>query len=220
MEEKDMQYKAVIFDFDYTLGDSTEGIILSANHALTKMGYKPAEREAVRKTIGLSLPETYVALTGDKQEEKGEEFRSYFEKKADEVMTINSDLYPDAREILECLKQNKVKVAIVTTKFDYRIEGILEKCHAKEYVSMIVGGNNVANPKPDPEGTFKVLKEWNLKKEEVLYVGDSLVDAKTAKSAGVNFAGVTTGTTTAEDFKEYDCVGVFENLTALKVKLL
>lgn len=215
-----MQYKAVIFDFDYTLGDSTEGIILSANYALEKMGNEPAEREEIRKTIGLSLPETYAALTGDRKPEKGEEFRSYFVEKADEIMTGSSDLYPDAREILEYLKQEGVKVAVVTTKFDYRIEGILEKCHAQEYVEMIVGGNNVANPKPDPEGTLLVLQKWNLAKGEVLYVGDSLVDAKTAKSAGVLFAGVTTGTTTAEDFKEYDCVGVFENLSELKGRLL
>lgn len=211
-----MQYKAVIFDFDYTLGDSTNGIIASANYALEKMGYKKAEREAIRKTIGLSLPETYVALTGDKKPEKGEEFRSYFVEKADEIMTDNSDLYPDAKKVLEFLKQNGIKVAVVTTKFDYRIEGILEKCHAKEYVEMIVGGNNVANPKPDPEGVLKVLKEWNLDKSEVLYVGDSLVDAKTAECAGVPFAGVTTGTTMIEDFGAYDNVGIFQNLSELK----
>lgn len=211
-----MQYKAVIFDFDYTLGDSTNGIILSANYALEKMGYKQAERERIRKTIGLSLPETYVALTGDKKPEKGEEFRSYFVEKADEIMTDNSELYPDAKKVLEFLKQNGIKVAVVTTKFDYRIEGILEKCHAKEYVEMIVGGNNVANPKPDPEGVLKVLKEWNLDKSEVLYVGDSLVDAKTAEHAGVPFAGVITGTTTIEDFRDYDNVGIFQNLSELK----
>lgn len=210
-----MQYKAVIFDFDYTLGDSTEGIIESANDALEKLGYEPAEREAIRRTIGLSLPETYQVLTGDKDLEKGEAFRQYFVKKADEIMTKNSELYPDARKILEYLKQNGVRVAVVTTKFDYRIQGILEKCEATEYVSKIVGGNNVSNPKPDPEGTLKVLKEWKLAKDEVLYVGDSLVDAKTAQSAGVSFAAVTTGTTTKEDFSPYEKVGVFANLTEL-----
>lgn len=210
-----MTYKAVIFDFDYTLGDSTEGIITSANYALEKMGYEKAEREAIRRTIGLSLPETYVALTGDRQPERGEEFRLLFVEKADEIMTASSELYPEAEEILKYLKQEKIKVAVVTTKFDYRIEGILKKCHATEYVQMIVGGNNVANPKPDPEGTLKVLEEWKLDKKELLYVGDSLVDAKTAMSAGVDFAGVTTGTTTEEDFKKYDNVGVFDSLSKL-----
>lgn len=211
-----MQYKAVIFDFDYTLGDSTDGIILSVNYALEKMGYEPAERETIRKTIGLSLPETYIALTGDRRVEKGEEFRTYFVEKADKIMTGNSKLYPDAVEVLAHLKQKNIKMAVVTTKFDYRIEGILAQCNAEGYVSLIVGGNNVVNPKPDPEGTLKVLKTWNLAREEVLYVGDSLVDAKTAKSAGVPFAAVTTGTTAAEDFSAYDCVGVFAGLSELK----
>ncbi len=214
-----MQYQAVIFDFDYTLGDSTEGIVVSANDALEKMGYPMANREAIRKTIGLSLPETYQALTGDKEPEKGETFRRYFVEKADEVMTENSELYPDARNILAYLKENGVRVAVVTTKFDYRIEGILKKCQATEYVSKIVGGNNVSNPKPDPEGTLKVLADWGLAKKEVLYVGDSLVDAKTAQSAGVPFAAVTTGTTTKEDFLPYEKVGVFANLTELMAVL-
>ena len=214
-----MQYQAVIFDFDYTLGDSTEGIVVSANDALEKMGYPMANREAIRKTIGLSLPETYQTLTGDKEPEKGETFRRYFVEKADEIMTENSELYPDARNILAYLKENGVRVAVVTTKFDYRIEGILKKCQATEYVSKIVGGNNVSNPKPDPEGTLKVLADWGLAKKEVLYVGDSLVDAKTAQSAGVPFAAVTTGTTTKEDFLPYEKVGVFANLTELMAVL-
>lgn len=200
-------------------GDSTEGIVVSANDALEKMGYPMANREAIRKTIGLSLPETYQALTGDKEPEKGETFRRYFVEKADEIMTENSELYPDARNILAYLKENGVRVAVVTTKFDYRIEGILKKCQATEYVSKIVGGNNVSNPKPDPEGTLKVLADWGLAKKEVLYVGDSLVDAKTAQSAGVPFAAVTTGTTTKEDFLPYEKVGVFANLTELMTVL-
>lgn len=213
-----MSCKAVIFDFDYTLGDSTEGIITSANYALRKMGYEEAEREAIRKTIGLALPETYAALTGDRRAEKGEEFRTLFVEKADEVMTESSELYPEAEDILKMLKQRGINVAIVTTKFDYRIEGILKKCHAAEYVQMIVGGNNVANPKPDPEGLLKVLEAWKLSKEDVLYVGDSLVDAKTAQQAKVSFAGVTTGTTAAEEFMKYDRIGVFQNLSELAEK--
>lgn len=212
-----MQYKAVIFDFDYTLGDSTESIITSANFALGKMGHKAAEREAIRKTIGLSLQETYTTLTGDEQPQRQEEFRRYFIEEADRVMTAGSELYPEAEGILKYLKENQIKTAVVTTKFDYRITGILKKYQAEEYVQMIVGGNNVANPKPDPEGTLRVLEQWNLKKEEVLYVGDSLVDARTAAGAGVPFAAVTTGTTTREDFQEFCCVGVFDNLSQLQM---
>ena len=55
--------KAIIFDFDYTLGDSTNGIALSINYALEKLGYEAKELTTIKKTIGLSLKDTYTVLT-------------------------------------------------------------------------------------------------------------------------------------------------------------
>ncbi len=48
-------FRAVLFDFDYTLGDSSEGIVLCVNRALESLGRPPAPPEAIRPTIGLSL---------------------------------------------------------------------------------------------------------------------------------------------------------------------
>ena len=48
-----MKYRGLIFDFDYTLGDSTDGIVMCVNTALERLGYARAKREAVQKTIGL-----------------------------------------------------------------------------------------------------------------------------------------------------------------------
>lgn len=46
-----MKYRAVLFDFDYTLGDSTKGIVLSANAALQRMGLEAQSEEAIRRTV-------------------------------------------------------------------------------------------------------------------------------------------------------------------------
>ena len=54
--------KAVIFDFDYTLGDSSNGIALSINYALERLGYEAQKMDAIRKTIGLSLKETFFEV--------------------------------------------------------------------------------------------------------------------------------------------------------------
>lgn len=54
--------KAILFDFDYTLGDSTKGIISSVNFALNKLGYQKRDEETIRKTIGLSLRDTFFEL--------------------------------------------------------------------------------------------------------------------------------------------------------------
>ena len=46
------------FDFDYTLADSSEGTIICVNHALLSVGYDTQQPNAIRQTIGLSLPRT------------------------------------------------------------------------------------------------------------------------------------------------------------------
>ena len=90
-----MQPKAVLFDFDYTLGDCTDAIYACIGFALTTLGYGQPTLFAVRPTIGLTLPHTYAALTGDQCPEKAQEFAELFLQKAAETMTTGPTLFPD-----------------------------------------------------------------------------------------------------------------------------
>ena len=92
--------KAIIFDFDYTLGDTTNGIVLSAQYALEQMGEEERTYEEIKKTIGLSLSETYKALTGNMDEARADRFFDLFKEKADEVMVDSAELYPGVMEYL------------------------------------------------------------------------------------------------------------------------
>lgn len=94
----------------------------------------------------------------------------------------------------------------MTTKYRYRIEQIFGKYNALDLLDIIIGGEDVKEEKPNPEGLLVAINKWQLEKEDILYVGDSLVDAKTAENAGVSFAAVLTGTTTKEDFEQYESV--------------
>ena len=181
------------------------------------MGYAAAEREAVRKTIGLHLEETYRVLVPEEKEAEASEFALLFRKKADQVMTEQTQFFPGVLSLLEKWKSQGMKLAIVTTKYHYRIDAILKKYQANHLIDVIVGGEDVRQPKPDPQGIFQVLQIWDMYKEEVLYMGDSVVDAKTAQAAGVDFAGVTTGATVKADLEAYPNVGVFAGLEELKI---
>lgn len=198
-----MNYKAILFDFDYTLGDSTNGIVLSVNYALVKLGHVQKSVEDIRKTIGLSLKDTYFTLTGDNNLNAAMQFSKYFKEKADRVMVDNTDLYPNVKESLSSLRHHGCKTGIVTTKFHYRIQQILQKCNVPDLVDLIVGAEDVQIEKPNPEGLILAVEQLGLLKEAVLYVGDSFVDAQTAQNAGISFAGVLTGTTTREEFADY-----------------
>ena len=204
--------KAVIFDFDYTLGDTTNGIVLSVNYALEKLGFGVKAKEEIKKTVGLSLKDTFSVLTGENNEEEAEQFSVYFREKADLIMVESAELYDDTKEVLQKLKNDGYKISIVTTKFRYRIEHILHKFKASDLVDLIVGAEDVKIEKPNPEGLLWAMDCLQLKKDSILYVGDSIVEAKTAKNAQVNFAGVLTGTTTADEFKLYSHVFIGEHV--------
>lgn len=205
--------KAVIFDFDYTLGDTTDGIVLSVNYALEKLGFGMRAEADIRKTVGLSLKDTFIALAGEQNEEHAEAFVKYFREQADLVMVESARLYADTKEVLYRLKKDGYKISIVTTKFRYRIEHILDKFDASHLVDLIVGAEDVKMEKPSPEGLLFAIDSFKLEKDEILYVGDSIVDAKTAENAQAVFAGVLTGTTTADEFKRYRNVFIGERLS-------
>ena len=211
-------YKAVIFDFDYTLGDSTNGIVLSINHALEKLNLKTQDTKTIQKTIGLSLKDTLFELSGIQDEEAVRKFTRYFKEKADEVMVDNTRFYEGTLEMLEKLGNDGRLLGIVTTKYHYRIEQILARNNAINVIDVIVGGDDVKREKPDPEGLLAAIDKLNVSKDQVLYVGDSIVDAKTAQSAGVDFVAVLTGTTKREEFLNYAHVAVEESVRELHSK--
>ncbi len=196
-------YKAVVFDFDYTLGDSTDGIVQGMDHALDRLGGRPASREAIRRTVGMPLDRAYVVLTGDDDPERAEQFVQYYKEKADEVMTDSTRIFPRAAEVLPQLRARGCRIGIVSTKPRYRIEEILSKYDFSDVIDRIIGGDDVKAMKPDPEGLLRMVGEWGLHRRETLYVGDTTIDAETAFRAGVPFAAVLTGTTSRRDFEEW-----------------
>lgn len=198
--------KVIVFDFDYTLGDSTNGIVLSINYALERLGHMTKSIDEIKKTIGLSLKETYFALTASDDLEKAEQFAKLFKVKADEVMVENTILYDGVQEVLSKLSEAGYKIAIVTTKFHYRIEQILNKYNANDLIHVIVGAEDVKVEKPNPEGLLWVVEYFGVEKKDVLYIGDSIVDAKTAANANVQFGAVLTGTTSRAEFENYSNV--------------
>lgn len=207
-------YRALIFDFDYTLGDTTQSISASINYALGRLGYPAHSVEEIRKTIGLSLNLAFRMLTGVTNEREEALFFDYFQIKADEVMTADARLFPHAEELLRTWGR-KYALAIVSTKHRFRIEDILKKFSLGETVKVVVGNEDVKNEKPHPEGVLLAAQKLGAQPHDALYVGDSLVDAEAAMRAGVDFAAVLTGTTEQAAFEAFPHVAVCPDLPAL-----
>lgn len=116
-----MGYKAVIFDFDYTLGDCTSGIVECVVNALTKMGFAKASEDIIRQSVGMTLIHTFHFITGNMDQEEAEEFKRLFMLRADDVMAQCTVFLPYAKEVVEQLKNDQIRVGIVTTKHRHRV---------------------------------------------------------------------------------------------------
>ena len=80
---------------------------------------------------------------------------------------------------------------------------------------IVIGCEDVRAPKPSPEGLIMAARRLGVSTGDVLYAGDSTVDAETARAAGVDFMGVLHGMTTREELAAYPNVFIAEDLTAL-----
>lgn len=206
------KYKAYVFDFDLTLADSSKGILICFKRTLAQFGYPVPDDDTIFNTIGMTLVDAFDVLTGIPNNPQREELRQAYVKIADEEMVKNTFFYDNTLAILQTLQNAGVKVGIVSTKYRYRIEDTF-RCQAGSFpVDEIVGGEDVESPKPSPDGLNLMIKRFNLKKSDVLYIGDSYIDAETAQNAGVDFAAVTTGSTPKCLFKKYPHVYIGENL--------
>lgn len=197
------QIRAIVSDFDYTLVDSSRGVIECIAYAQERLGLPPATDEAICRTIGLSLADTLVALWGAQYADLAAEFARLFAERADQVMVDLTTIYPETPRVLRALRQKGIALAIVSNKFRYRIEWTLARAGLAGAVDAIVGGEDVTRLKPDPQGLLLALERLGAGREDSLYVGDSVADAGAAERAGVRFVFVATGATRLEDLQDY-----------------
>lgn len=199
-----LEVQSVIFDFDYTLADSSKGVIECANHALVRLGFPTAPDDAIRRTIGLSLPHSLTALAGDEHAELGDEYMRIFQERAFKIMPDATLVYEFVPSLVDTLSDRGINVGIVSSGRRRRINAVLQRYGLDGRFEIIVGSEDVETMKPDPSGLLHAMKTLETPKERCLYVGDSLTDAETARRAGVSFAVVLSGVTEREAFAEYE----------------
>ena len=210
-----MEYTTYLFDFDYTLADSSKGIVICFRNVLERHGHTNITDEQIKRTIGKTLEESFTILTGIDDADTLASYRKEYVKEADEHMNANTILFPETIHILQELKKQRAKIGIVSTKFRYRIQEVVDKHFPKGFFDIIIGGEDVKAMKPDPKGIHKALKKLHRNRKETLYIGDSTVDAQTAQNAKVDFVGVLNGMTICEELEQYPHRQILENLSLL-----
>ena len=186
-----MKYKAVFFDFDYTLGDATDAIYAGFTAGMAALGQPIPDREAVRHTVGQPLEVAYTNLTGDADPDHQAQFRQAFSAVARPMQqTVGVPLFPGAADLLYALHEKGVHIAVVSTKQRGTLEHILDKHGLMAILDFVIGGDCVTHMKPHPESALQGMERLGLKPEELLFCGDTVIDAETAQNAGCDSAAV------------------------------
>ena len=208
-------YVYYLFDFDLTLADSSRGIVMCFAHVLQRHGYTEVTELQIKRTIGKTLEESFAILTGVNDPVQLAAWKKEYTQEADIYMNDNTVLFPETVSVLTTLKEQGARLAIISTKYRYRIQAVIDKHFPQGFIDVIIGGEDVKAAKPDPQGVKAALKKLKANKELALYVGDSTVDAETARNAGIDFCGVLNGLTTYDELAVYPHRQILPDLTLL-----
>jgi pyrophosphatase PpaX len=183
-----MKYKAVLFDVDGTLLDTTEYIYQAFEHALKKH-HQPQSRERLQKVMGKPLDLCYQMLTELEDVELLMEAHRQFQLDHSEL----SKPFPSTVSTLKTLHSSGFQIAAITTRARESAKKTLEAADIFQYFHYFVGFEDVENPKPHPEPLLKTLSFFGINPSEAIMVGDSDVDVMAGKSAETKTVGVTYG---------------------------
>ena len=193
----------IIFDLDGTLINTIDDLGQACNHALSACGYPTHKIEdyprlvgnGINKLIERALPEEH------RNEETVMQLRTFFVPYYDEHNCDLTQPYDGIPALLETLKQQGHTLAVASNKYQAATEKIVEKLFPGIFDVVLGERENVAR-KPDPQIVWDILEAIGRKGEEAiedaLYIGDSLVDAETAKAAKLPFVACTWGFCTRE----------------------
>lgn len=191
-------YKCCIFDLDGTLLDTIEAIAYSTNLTLADFGYGPIETEKYKFLVGDGagkLIERALLLKGDKELTHYNAALELYQKYFKIYCMQSVKPYDGIPELLEALKQEGIKIAVLSNKPHPRTLDNIESVFGTGYFDHVQGELEAqgVKRKPDPSGVFCVMKALAMEKEDCLYIGDTNTDMMTGENAGLDTVGVTWG---------------------------
>lgn len=185
--------KALIFDLDGTLTDSIVGIMDSINEGLLASGLDKISREEAIYYIGDGIHELITRSIAHSRDEaltklvKKSDYEAvlkiYLEKYQEYRITKTSE-FPRMTEVLTTLKQKGYKLFVLSNKLDSDVKPMIDYFF-KGLFDDALGESPLIGTKPDVKGIYYILNKYDLKKGEVLYVGDSHVDMQTCNNAQI-----------------------------------
>ena len=204
MECTTIKFKAAIFDLDGTLLDTLDDLANSMNYALCKMGFASHPVEAYKHFAGDGLKtETTRALPLNKRDEQTiEKCMEIARERYSHHWADKTRPYPEITEMLGFLQDSKVPMAILSNKPDDFTKLTVGKLLCGFDFEAVQGVSEKVKMKPDISGALAIIEKFGVQPSDVLYLGDTDTDMKTAVNAGMFAVGALWGFRKADELLE------------------
>lgn len=208
-----MKIKGIIFDLDGTLLYTIEDLKNSVNYALEHCNLEKRTLEEITNFVGNGigkLIERAIGIHQEKYDQCLEIFKQHYAKNSN----ITTKPYPFVIENLKRLKEKNIKLAILSNKIDSEVKK-LSKLYFGDIFDISQGETAKFNKKPDSKSSEFIIKQFNLSKDEVVFVGDSEVDIQTAKNTSIECLSVSWGYKDKDFLIKNGAKIIFENFKDL-----
>ncbi|APW47382.1 HAD-IA family hydrolase [Rhodoferax antarcticus] len=187
-------FDLVMFDLDGTLVETAPEIMDAVNDALQRFSLPEVTQKQVDDWIGHGTLELLVKALAQITGFAPETVRAsallnqivpVYNMAYNARCGTRSHLYPQVRETLVALREQRARLVVVTNKESRYTQVVLDVHQITSLFDMVISGDTFATKKPSPVGVNSCLERFSVAPERALFVGDSSIDVATARAAGV-----------------------------------
>ena len=189
--------KAIIFDMDGTLVDSSITIVNAINHVRAKLELENMERELILEKVNdphLNPAEFFYEVPAFTEDHETW-FAGYYTENHEKEL----QLYDGITELLKNLKENDYALAVATNAYRSSTLESLSHLNVLEYFESIACYDDVGRGKPSPDMLEKNLEDLKVSTQECIFIGDSERDLLAAKSLSMDYIMINWGFSDYED---------------------